>query len=66
MYMPSMTVMNLRERGLNASPSTVFCWTSFSAGGLGGKVELTDVVEEDMTPDDARISSNGNTQTLSN
>jgi hypothetical protein len=66
MYMPSMTVMNLSERGLNGSSSAVFCWTSFSAGGLGGEVEVTDVVEDDMTPDDARIPSNGNTQTLSN
>lgn len=65
MYMPSMTVMNLSERGLNGSSSASFCWTSFSAGGLGGEVELTDVVE-DMTPGDTRNPSNGNTQTLSN
>jgi hypothetical protein len=64
MYMPSMTVMNLSERGLNGSSFAIFCWTSFSAGGFGGVVEVTDVVE-DMTSSGARIPSNGDTQTLS-
>jgi hypothetical protein len=65
MYMPSMTVMNLSERGLNGSSSAIFCWTSFSAGKFGGVVEVTDVVE-DMPSSGARFLSNGNTQTLSN
>ena len=64
MYMPSMTVMNLSERGLKGSSSAVFRWTSFWAGGLGGEVEVTDVAE-DMTPDD-RIPSNGVTKIISN
>ena len=63
MYMPSMTVMNLSERGLKGSSSAVFRWTSFWAGGLGGEVEVTNVVEV-MTSGDARISFNEDTDTL--
>jgi hypothetical protein len=61
MYMPSMTVMNLSERGLKGSSSETFRWSSFSVGGLGGEVEVIDVAE-DMTPNNTRNPSNGNTQ----